>query len=292
LVFPGRRKIRGNNINLRIEYFNKIINKHHIFLNEARLSALAISIYLASIRVNPISGALKVLFLDDLLIGLDMSNRLPLLGLIKDYFINVKEDARFQIIMTTFDKVWFELVKNYFGNDTWKYIEIYSKKLDNQDFEMPIILDSIGFLKKSQQYLDAKDFKASAVYIRTEFERIIKEICYKKRLLVPFKLRQKELDNNDLWEAIKLQTNIDRQLIEDVEIHRGIVMNPFSHYDLEKPEFERELSYSIEVIDRLTKYSVSSLQIKTFSDIIEKLNSQERKIVSLLENLKRIEKEK
>ncbi|MBN3923584.1 hypothetical protein [Nostoc sp. NMS4] len=36
-------------------------------------------------RVNP-SSALKVLVLDDVLIGLDMSNRLPIIDILKDQF--------------------------------------------------------------------------------------------------------------------------------------------------------------------------------------------------------------
>jgi len=71
--------IYGNEAILNITFSGKPIPKHQSFLNEARLSALAISLYLASIKANPLSGALKILVLDDLLIGLDMSNRLPLL---------------------------------------------------------------------------------------------------------------------------------------------------------------------------------------------------------------------
>src|SRR5690606_18124250 len=113
----GRRDLRGRNINLKIDFFTKHIPKHQYFLNEARLTALAISLYLASIKVNPTKGALKILVLDDLLIGLDMSNRLPLLEILKNHFVDVKADDRFQIIMTTYDKVWYELVKSYFGEE-------------------------------------------------------------------------------------------------------------------------------------------------------------------------------
>jgi len=42
--------------------------------------------------------------------------------------------------MTTYDKVWFELVNNYFGGEKWKYIEIYSKKLKDSDFDFPVAI--------------------------------------------------------------------------------------------------------------------------------------------------------
>jgi wobble nucleotide-excising tRNase len=96
--YKGRRKLIGNSINLKIDFFEKAIPKHQLFLNEARLSALAISLYLASIGVNPLTGSLKILVLDDLLIGLDMSNRLPLLEILKKHFIEVGKDKQFIIL--------------------------------------------------------------------------------------------------------------------------------------------------------------------------------------------------
>lgn len=251
ITYIRRKVISGNHIGLRIEFYNNHIPKHQFFLNEARLSALAISLYLASIKVNPTAGALKVLVLDDLLIGLDMSNRLPLLKILKNHFIEVPENERFQTIMTTYDKVWYELVRNFFGNEKWKYIEIFSKSLDDKDFEIPLIVNEKGYITRAKHYLAEKDYKASAVYIRTEFERIVKLICSSKKLLVVYKKNVKELTSEDYWLAITTQTNLDIGLIKELEIHRGTVMNPFSHYDLEKPEFEQELKDTIESIEKL-----------------------------------------
>ena len=50
------------------------------FFNEARLSAIAMSIFFAAVKDCPISG-LRLLVLDDIMIGLDMSNRLGCCGL-------------------------------------------------------------------------------------------------------------------------------------------------------------------------------------------------------------------
>jgi energy-coupling factor transporter ATP-binding protein EcfA2 len=267
--YHGRRSLNGKNINLKIEFFAKHIPKHQYFLNEARLTALAISLYLASIKVNPTKGALKILVLDDLLIGLDMSNRLPLLEILKNHFVDVKADDRFQIIMTTYDKVWYELVKSYFGVEQWKFVEVYSKRLSDNDFEIPVIKHDNGYLDKAKYYLADKDFKASAVYIRTEFERLVKTICDKQRIPVAYKKNQKEVTSDDFWMAIETQTNLDPSLIKDVKIHRGTVMNPFSHYDLEKPEFEKELTDTICAIEKL-KAEVSNIKKDRSIDKLEK----------------------
>lgn len=263
------KSVYGNEAILEISFNNKKINKHHHFLNEARLSALAISFYLASIKVNPTKGALKILVLDDLLIGLDMSNRLPLLEILKNFFIDVKKEDQFQIIMTTYDKVWYELVKSYFGVELWKFVEVYSKRLNDEDFEIPIIKHDTGYLDKAKKYLGDKDFKASAVYIRTEFERLLKTICDKQRIPVSYKKNQKEVTSDDFWTAIESHTNLDPELVKEIKINRGVVMNPFSHYDLEKPEFEKELKDTIASVEKL-KAEIGNIKKVKSIDKLEK----------------------
>ena len=68
---------------LRVDFCGSVRPKHHQFLNEAKLSAIALSIFFAGFQLQPPS-ALKVLALDDALIGLDMSNRLPVLDILDD----------------------------------------------------------------------------------------------------------------------------------------------------------------------------------------------------------------
>lgn len=274
LSYHGRRDIRGNEIKVDITFFNKSIPKHQHFLNEARLSALAISLYLATVKSNPGVGVLKTLILDDLLIGLDMSNRIPLLEIIKNHF-----EADYQIIMTTYDKVWYDLVKNYFDVTKWKYIDIYSKKLDGIDFEMPLIKQHTDFIEKAEHYLSVRDYKASAVYIRTEFEKLLHNFCDKKNLLVKYKTKSKELKSEDFWKAIKNQTNIDPTLISELETCRGTVLNPFSHYNLESPEFEAELRKSIDIVKRLKTPSFGKDNTKTYDSMKNKIAELEAKII-------------
>lgn len=273
------KSLYGDEAILKIKFSGKEIPKHHLFLNEARLSALAISLYLASIKANPLTGTLKILVLDDLLIGLDMSNRLPLLSILKDHFINVDASQEFQIVMTTYDKVWFDLVHSYFGDDKWHYVEIYSKKLKDEDFELPIIKNSLGYIAKAKHYLQEKDNKAAAVYIRTEFERIIAKICEEKSLAVTYKSKKKDLSSEDFWTAIHQQTDIDENLVKEIETHRGTVMNPFSHFDIEKPEFERELSDTIAAIEKLNNINVKNLKKITIEDLKKETVTTERKFI-------------
>lgn len=282
-----RRDIRNQKININIDYCTKTISKHQYFLNEAKLSALAISLYLAAIKSNPSDGALKVLVLDDILIGLDTSNRIPLLDILKEYF---QDD--YQIIITTYDKVWFELVNNYFGTNKWTYIDFYSKRLENDDFEIPIIKQDTDYIEKAQLYLEQKDYKASAVYVRSKFEKLVKSICNKNSLLVKYKIKSRELKSDDFWNAIKLQTTIEKDFVNEVETYRGTVMNPLSHHDIEKPTFEIELINAIEIIKKLKGLNIKKdndktlerqqRQIQKLNDVIQDNNKTIRQLSSRL----------
>ncbi|MEC4117547.1 hypothetical protein VSP20_11245 [Myroides phaeus] len=271
--YVGRRILQKELVKLKIKFFSKDIPLHQHFLNEAKLSALAISLYLAAIKSNPSTGVLKTVVLDDLLIGLDMSNRLPLLEILKDYF---QQD--FQIILTTYDRVWYEIVKSYFGDSEWQYVDIYSKKLTDSDFEMPIVRQNNDYIHQAQEYLNQRDYKASAVYIRSEFERLIKDFCESKALLVKYNSKQKKLTSEDFWIAIKNQTNIDSALIQEVEMCRGTVMNPFSHHDLTQPQFLVELQNSIDVVKKLKTPSFNKDASKTFERLISKIQNLEQEI--------------
>ena len=125
--FPGvqynreDRMLDNQEILLRVELFDRDIPEHHPFLNEARLSAIAIAIYLSSILIQP-KSRLKILALDDVLIGLDMSNRLPVLDILDEYF------SDYQIFLTTYDKAWYEIVKQRTSDAEWEYAEFYTSE--------------------------------------------------------------------------------------------------------------------------------------------------------------------
>ena len=95
------------------------INKAQSFLNEAKLTAIALAIRLAVLKKTLATNAgasLKVLVLDDLMISLDMSNREKILDLLMN-----KYRQSYQIILMTHDRSFFEDAKFHissnYGND-------------------------------------------------------------------------------------------------------------------------------------------------------------------------------
>ena len=251
--FPGikynreTKKLDNQEILLTVDLFNTNIPEHHLFLNEARLSAIAIAIYFASILIQPESH-LKILALDDVLIGLDMSNRLPVLDILDEYF------SDYQIFLTTYDKAWYEIVKQRTSNAEWEYAEFYTKKTNN--YEIPVHVQDKPYLEKAQAYLDANDYKACVIYLRTAFEIAIKRFCDKKSLQVRYCENPKDLTSEDFWTPIKTGTLrdgtpfLEQCFIKKIELYRSIILNPLSHSRI-VPEVKREISDAIEAVEKL-----------------------------------------
>ena len=251
-VTIGRTKGFANeNIELIVDFFDKSnLPEHHHFLNEARLTAISIAIYLGAVLSNFQDGY-KFLVLDDVFIGLDTSNRLPFLKILEEKF------ADYQIFMTTYDKSWYELVKSE-NKPNWEYAELYVKEEHQNGYEIPILHNKTDFIERAEHYLNnVGDLKASASYIRSEFEKLVKNFCHKKKFPVKFDKNQSKVSGEDFWSACNDKTKPDgaryvtEALRDNIETQRTLVMNPFVHYDLNKPTFRAELATTIDLVKQL-----------------------------------------
>jgi hypothetical protein len=224
----------GNSIGLEVYYGDALIEQHHEFFNEARLSALAISIYLASFLYHTneeeYQNAFKLLLLDDVFIGMDMGNRLPLLEILQEDFRD------YQIVMTTYDKPWFEVAKYHLGKSDWKFMEFYIDAETDAARPRTKVLepDNDSYRAKAWHYFCAKDYAACANYQRKAFEELVKD-------LLPDSLQYAFDEDGGLNRDLKLATYFDRLMnflrglglntapFDAYTLYSKIVLNPLSH---------------------------------------------------------------
>ena len=247
IIYNREKKVLdGKQILLKIKFFGREIPTHQSFLNEAKLSAIAIAIYFSSILLQP-DSKLKILALDDVLIGLDMSNRLPVIDILKEHF------SDYQIFFMTYDRAWYEIVKQRAADSEWKYAEFYLK---TDEYEIPIYVEDRAYLEKAKKYFNANDYKACAIYLRTAFEVAIKRFCDKKNLKVRYCERPKSLKSDDFWQPIKGRKKkdgtlfLDQTLIDEIELYRSIILNPLSH-DTTSIICKGEISKAIKAVEKL-----------------------------------------
>ena len=241
------KTLNYQNIPLKVKFFDEDISAHHRFLNEAKLSAIALAIYFAGFLLQPDSD-LKILALDDVLIGLDMSNRLAVLDILDEYF------SDYQIFLTTYDKAWYEIVKQRTDEKSWKYAEFYFSQTD--EYEIPIYTEDKAYLEKAREYLDANDYKACAIYVRTAFEAAIKQYCEKKDLAIKYRENLRDLRSEDFWVPVKMEENeagslvLDLRVVDEIERARKFILNELSHATFANI-YRKELEDAIDAVEQL-----------------------------------------
>lgn len=255
LRVDNKGNISGGKLLLEINQNNNSINSKspHFSLNEAKLSAIAISIFLGAIkRQSRFSQKLKPLFLDDILIGLDNENRLKLLNLLKEKDVPDADKvfSNFQIFITTYDRHWYEVAK--INLPDWNFIEFY-KSVDGPK----ISHNQQTNIEKARAYFDAYDFPAAANYLRKECERLLRVKLLEtytvgeglKGLVKPINLETLINRLKEFYEDLGIEP--PQNLIDSLQNYKSILFNPMSHSDITSPIYRNDLELAFQTIQEL-----------------------------------------
>ena len=157
-------------VQLNITYDGNPITRPHVFLNESRLTALALSIRLAAFDQRLKASDFQILVLDDLLISLDMSMRMKVINIILE-----KYAPDYQLFILTHDRGFFNVIKQnlILQEDAWKCFEFYENRIDSA-YANPLILPSVDAVDKAKSFLAAKDYESCALYLRRKVEELIR----------------------------------------------------------------------------------------------------------------------
>ncbi|WP_281321902.1 AAA family ATPase [Flavobacterium aestivum] len=248
-------------IKVNVSYFGIDLNlqreQYHHFLNEARLSALAVCIFLAAHLSVP-SPDYKVLFLDDIFTGLDNSNRIPLLDILTDPIIQgtmTKTFTDHQIFLTTYDRQWYELAKNHLENNKWSFQEMYIDR-HSKGFDHPAWLPGDNDIEKALHYFRIKQYASCANYQRKICERLIKKFLPDSKKYDPMPSGEiKPIDQLgtliDRFENHLTENKLDFSPYSKIRLCLRAFMNPLSHDDNDSPFYRRELELGFELIKKL-----------------------------------------
>ena len=109
-------------IEFGIQIAGKVVNRPQAFLNEAKLTQLALSVRFAASLVNLHDSDLKLLVLDDLLVSLDMSNRMKVVEIL----LTDPALANYQKVILTHDLGFFREFRRTIGQShpDWSFIRL------------------------------------------------------------------------------------------------------------------------------------------------------------------------
>ena len=253
-----------------------VVKRPHSFLNEAKLTAVALAIRLAVLKrtlsQESNSAKVKLLVLDDLLISLDMSNREKVIDLVLSKYI-----YEYQVFILTHDKVMFEDAKRHIDsfytssilktglsqpeieagftieskvevttNSNWKFYEMY-QATSKSNFYYPFITEYKSSIQKALYYFkDEVDYNACGNNLRTALEEFF-------RAFIPFNYFR-DADNNPIPVTDKtlgkliekahkyfdyVGYNVD--VLLDLERYIKRSLNPLSHYNPTANFYRKEL---------------------------------------------------
>jgi energy-coupling factor transporter ATP-binding protein EcfA2 len=228
-------------LGLEVSFKGKTIDRPQHYLNEARQSALGLALYLgARLACVPATSLhLKLLVLDDVLVGLDHSNRLPVLDVLTDLF------GDWQVVLMTHDRGWFDLAYAKISPVAWCCYEIFE---GDQSAPTPcpvyrsIPMDA-SLDRPARIYLDyAKHMvtlnypEAAANYARQAMEATLRGGCEKQGIPIPFYRDPKKIKAQFLLDQLKAwpgNTKVTKAkldpILAKVTLLKNVVMNPYSH---------------------------------------------------------------
>lgn len=258
------------------------------FFNEAKLTCIALALRLAVVEMHYRGdGAVSALFVDDLLISLDMGHRLQVI----DIILRLGEHR--QLFIFTHDRAFFEIINakidGYGSIAKWDVREIYAQddKLCIDGIPSHILLGSDGYINKAIDNLYRCDIPACANYLRKAAEHELKRLYPKPWLYTTSSQKEngeiiEHVENVDLSGLIqKLPDYFQRYRMpirySNLKIHRKRILNPLSHDDLHTP------IYRLELLDCINE--LKWLQSIEKLDIVESLEDLKYKHYYLFQTL-------
>ena len=235
-TIPPLQRVENREIFIELKFRGQAVDRPQLFLNEARLSALALAIYFAGRQVCAATlqtGTPRLMVLDDVLIGLDQSNRMPVLDVIAKHFKD------WQVILLTHDRVWFEMARAYHRRDKadkyWRYAKLHSDDNPTRSPTVTMVDSSAASeaLRDGRQFLKQGHINAAGNYARIAAELALREFCETKKIKIAYQQLPDKTPASELLIAAKdfsKKANGAYDITLDaIEMYTGILFNKLSH---------------------------------------------------------------
>ena len=264
--------IRYPRIGIDIVSDGQPIYKPQSFFNEAKLTAIALSVRFALLSLDkPADG--RFLALDDMLISLDMSNR----SKVMDFLLNISD--RYKIYLFTHDRAFFEhckeriiytnKAKGLSQQEGWLFKELYN---DNDPKNNPKEFTSESDVARAKIHYNAFDYPASANYLRKAVETLVRESFPPKLARQDNGLKHDKLRNvlEASFAFFQRIPGIDLSDLSRLIGNLNLLLNPLSHKSTETNVYKTELKEIFSILERL-RAQIVSLDIQEVLPRMEKI---------------------
>jgi hypothetical protein len=209
--------------------------------------------------------------LDDVLIGLDQANRIPVLDVLDKHFRD------WQTVLLTHDRLWFETARARAGlNGGWNVVELFANSEAGAAYcptvasrDSDVIED---YLDRATVHLGNSDWRAAAVYARSAFEMWLKIQCAVHSIPIQFSLEPRKIDANVYFNAIEKWADNSQAkpafagVLKVLALYRDTVFNPGSHsYPTTMSGGEQRAAIAaMRFVNGATKHGSNALQLAAY----------------------------
>ncbi len=246
------------------------IEKPQTYFNEAKLTAIALSIRFALLdTVTAADG--RFLALDDMLISLDMSNRIKVVNYLLDVVVK-----KYKVYLFTHDKFFYSTFKKRITIEKmqgeWLCGGLYMHNIDETNnyspcTPFPKYIEDKDKPLEMMEYYAKHDYPACGQKLRKWCEEILEKLypdTLKKQVDSIFG-NTKDLTLNERiirLEEYCAKETIDFSHFKNLKIYKDNVLNPVSHYDIESPIYKEEILSIVKVLNELNKILEERIEIK------------------------------
>ncbi len=241
-------------IGLHIEIGEIVIQKPQSFFNEARLTAIALAIRFACLQSGePQDG--QFLALDDMLISLDMSNRMKVIRyLLEDVA------GKYKIYLFTHDRLFYHclkrIIETQYSREEWMFGGLYLNDLD-LPVEPEFMIETTSKIKEAREAYKRHDYFRCGTLLRQSCEQYLKELLPESYRIIENaqtgETENKNLDQQILsLEEFCIKEGIDYNPFKNIKSYKDLFMNATAHNDITSPFYREEIKKCLYAIETLS----------------------------------------
>lgn len=250
----GLLELNTPKIGIEVKENGELIFKPQSHFNEARLTAIALAVKFAAMSKTIFQGSF--LALDDMLISLDMSNRMKVINYLLDKIAPV-----YKLYVFTHDRLFYHtlkrIIETQYKESEWIFGGIYVNDsiVPNEPCYVP---DDKRKIEKIEDAYKCHDYFRCGTLLRQECERCLNEL-----LPDSFKVKEdpktgasvpKNLD--ELIRSLEEFCNheqIDYTPFKDLKTYKDLFLNSTAHNDITSPFYRNEVKVCKQAITLLAQ---------------------------------------
>lgn len=234
------------------------IKKPQTYFNEAKLTAIALAIRFSLLdTISQEDG--RFIALDDMLISLDMSNRMKVI----DYLLK-KVIGKYKIYLFTHDRLFYHtfkrIIERNYDKSKWLFGGLYVNDIVSP-FMPDFKPDNSSKIEDAHEAYAKHDYFRCGVLLRQMCEQKLKELLPESyRVKSDSQTVEKNLDEQILsLEDFCKHEKIDFTPFVKLKSYKDLFLNATAHNDITSPFYRNEIKACLKAIDELSKIELKDI---------------------------------